>query len=161
MKTLRMILSIGALVLVSAETDGGPSYNLPVGNPPPRYRLVIKDNPTAERFDLTLHSDDSRAICLGQGGWPNQLGNLDWGSQWVKLQSGKKVFKARDWNFGYCDGAECSTRVPPYGTLTGFIGYAEFGDPKEIAVLPKRRLHFDPLLYVCNPEDKGTNKTSK
>jgi hypothetical protein len=150
------------LILALSISDGCAQtpFQLPVGNPPPRYRLVIKDNPTAERFELTLHSEDSRAICLGQGGWPNRLGQTHWGSQWVKLESNNRVFPARDWNFGSCDGAECATRVPPYGKLTGFIGYAEFGNPKDIAVLPERRLHFDPLLYVCNPDDKVTDKKS-
>jgi hypothetical protein len=142
------ILSIAAFAL-TADGSGSPSYDLPVGNPPPRYRLVIKDNPAAARYELTLHSFDSRVICLDRGSWPNQAGHIDWGSQWVKVQSQKRAFPARDWNFGSCEGKGCTIKVPAQGKLVGVIGYSEFGDPKEIAALSKRRLHFDPLVAVC------------
>ena len=148
MRTLG-IIAVGALALVAVDSNGTPSYNLPVGNPPPRYRLVIKDNPTAARFELTLHSLDQRIICLDRASWPNPGGHIDWGSQWVKLQCKNRFFPARDWNFGSCEGEGCSIRVPAQGKLVGFIGYSEFGDPKEIAALPKRRLHFNPLVSVC------------
>lgn len=142
------ILSVAVLAL-AANGDDTPSYNLPVGNPPPRYRLDIKDNPAAERFELTLRSLDHRMICLARGSWPNQGGHIDWGSQWVRVQSKNRSFPARDWNFGSCEGDDCTLRVPAQGKLVGFIGYSEFGDPKEIAALPKRRVHFNPLVFVC------------
>jgi hypothetical protein len=142
------ILSVAALALTANGNDTF-SYKLPVGNPPPRYRLVIKDNPAAGRFELTMHSRDHRMICLDRGSWPNQDGHIDWGSQWVKVQSKKRSFPARDWNFGSCEGEECTIRVPAQGKLVGFIRYSEFGDPKEIAALPKRRVHFNPLVFVC------------
>jgi hypothetical protein len=127
------------------------SLHLDVGRPPPRYRLRIKDNPAGMRFDLTLISYDDRPICLSRGGWPDGLGHVDWGSQWVKLRSKGHLLQARDWNFGFCEGDDCSHRVAPKGILTGFIGYAEFGNPKEIAALPSRHLLFDTTPYVCRP----------
>ena len=140
------IFWIFVLAHFAAGQASVPTFN--VGHPPPRYRFVIKDNPNFARFDLTLRSLDRRTICLGQGGWPSPNGNVDWGSQWVKLQSNSELFPARYWNFGTCAG-DCSTHVAPHRTLSGFIGYAEFGDPKKIAALPNRKLHFDPIVYVC------------
>jgi hypothetical protein len=140
------ILGLFVLALFAGSEGSVPTFN--VGHPPPRYRLVIKDNPTLARFDLTLRSLDRRTICLGGGGWPSPNGNVDWGSQWVKLQSNSDFLPARDWNFGICFG-DCSIHVAPHGKLSGFIGYAEFGDPKKITALPNRKLHFDPIVYVC------------
>ena len=142
------ILSVAVFAL-AANGSGTPSYDLPVENPPARYRLMIKDNPTAARFELTLHSLDRRMLCLERTKWPDQAGHIDWGSQWVKVQSKNRIFPARDWNFGSCEGEDCTIRLPAQGKLVGFIGYSEFGDPKKIAALPKRRLHFNPFVPVC------------
>jgi hypothetical protein len=148
MKLLSVIVSLvcGATLSCCAEQ---PLDRSPFGNPPPQFRIVIKDDPIEMRFNLTLISSDNRPLCVSVGGWPDGLGHVDWGSSWVKLNSKGRIFPARDWNFGYCEGDNCSHRVAAKGTLTGFIGYAEFGDPKEIAALPERRLLFDTTAYVC------------
>lgn len=137
-----------------------PPNDLALGNPPPQYQIVIKDNPAETRFDLTLISADDRPLCVSGGGWPDGLGHVDWGSSWVKLSSKSRIFPARDWDFGYCEGKDCSHRVGPKGTLTGFIGYAEFGDPKEISALPDRRLLFETSAYVCPHEQAQRSEFS-
>jgi hypothetical protein len=132
---------------------GDPVFHFDVGTPPPRYRVIIKDNPSELRFELTLISYDDRPICLGYGGWPNSSGQIHWGSEWVKLESNGRFIPVHDENFGYCEGSKCTIHVPPHKRLTGFIGYREFGEVEQISRLPDRQLHFDPLVYVCRPPE--------
>lgn len=146
------LLAGACLQTAAPQSSAKTPTPLDVGNPPPRYHLIVKDNRALARFEVTLVSRDSRIICLGRGGWPDESGHVDWGSQWVKLKSNRRSFPARDWNFGYCEGTDCTIRVQPRSKLTGFIGYAEFGDPQKIAVLRFRHLDFDPLVYVCRPQ---------
>lgn len=153
MKLVHAIAVLAGWATLSCCAEERPDRFL-FGNPPPRYRVEIKDNPTEKRFDLTLISSDKRPLCVSAGGWPNGVGNVSWGSSWVKLESKGRIFPARDWDFGYCEGGDCSHRIAPEGTLSGFIGYAEFGDPKEIAALPERRIFFDTAAYVCPPRSR-------
>lgn len=120
-----------------------------LGSQPPRYRIVIRDDPLRARFALEFVSLDDRTLCLSYRAWPNALGTVEGGSQWVKLKSSKGILRPRDWINSTCDGDDCTIRVPPNGTLTGFIGYAEFGDSKKVAALPNRRLEFAPLPHIC------------
>jgi hypothetical protein len=112
-----------------------------------RYRVNIIDDPKEKRFIVVLKSLDDRSLCLGVGQWPNHVGQLDFGSSWVQLKSAAKSFRPRDTNFGYCP--DCEIRVAPRKELKGFINYAEFGDPRAIAALPERQLHFPVVAWVC------------
>lgn len=148
MKLLHVIPILASLAPLSCSGDK-PSDRLLFGDPPPRYQVVIKDNPNERRFDLTLISSDQRPLCVSIGSWPDGLGHVSWGSSWVKLKSKGGILSARDWDFGVCEGKDCSHRIAPKGTLTGFVGYAEFGNPKDIAALPERQLVFETTAYVC------------
>lgn len=163
-----IVLALVSLATTPALCGSDTAYlvadHSQLDHPPPQYRLVIKDSPAEKRFDLTLISSDDRSLCVSVGGWPDGLGHVDWGSSWVKLSSESRIFPARDWNLGYCEGNDCSHRIKANGTLTGFIGYAEFGNPKEIAALPDRRLLFETTAYACPNEmaerSHSSNSTS-
>lgn len=148
---MKLFRVISILVYQAVVSLGGDhhSFHLNLDDPPARYRLVIKDNPAGMRFDLTLISYDNRSLCVSGGGWPKGWAKSIWGSRWVKIQSKARSFPARDWDFEVCEGDDCSHRVAPHGRLSGFIGYAEFGNPKEIAALPGRPLLFETTAYVC------------
>lgn len=123
-------------------------------NPPsPQFRLVITDHPRESRFVVNLISLDNRALCLGVDQWPNEQGQLDTGSKRATLKSTEGAYPARNENFGYCVGQACIIRVPPGSTLTGFIGYREFGDPATIARLSKRQLVFPVSTWICRAND--------
>jgi hypothetical protein len=80
-----------------------------VGPPPPRYQLLIQDNPANRRFNVVLLSHDDRPVCISHGGWPDALGPVDWYGRDVKIESLQRSFPARDWDFGYCPRSECTT----------------------------------------------------
>ena len=115
----------------------------------PLIRIEVIDRPSEKRFVVTLRSKDKRPLCLGIDQWPNRSGQLDTGSKRARLESAAGTFPARDENFGFCVGEECVIHVAPGASLTGFIGYAEFGPPAKIAALPRRRLHFPVTTWVC------------
>ena len=130
----------------------------PLGNErvsvPPRYQLEIVDRPLQRRFVVTLRSLDSRPLCLDIENWPNQFGQLHYASSWVKVGSPEGIYPARDKNLGYCLG-ECTIRIAPKSALTGFIRYAEFGDPSAIAALSQRYLQVVVALRVCRRQERG------
>jgi len=147
---LPRIFLVSALALPTFPCNANEPLSIDGGHPPLRYQFVIQDNPAALRFDLVIFSHDDRPICISHGGWPNEAGHVDWGSQDVKVESHGRTLAARDWDFGYCIG-DCTTRIPPHGTLKGFINYEEFGDPKQIAELPDKKLVYTILPHLCAP----------
>lgn len=145
--------------LMSSPCAAKEPFPIDVGHPPPRYQFIIQDNPANLRFDLVILSHDDRPICISHGGWPDESGHVDWGSQDVKVESLQRSFPARDWDFGYCENGECTTQIPPHSTLRGFINYEEFGNPKEIAGLPDRRLIFETTPHLCSRNKRSPAET--
>lgn len=154
---VRRIILVSVLAPLTFPCLASEPLAIDVGHPPPRYQFVIQDNPAARRFDLIIFSYDDRPICISYGGWPNEVGRVDWGSHDVKVKSQGKTFTARDWDFGYCMG-DCMTRIPPHGTLKGFINYEEFGDPKQLAELPDKKLEYETLPHLCTPPARPEEK---
>lgn len=115
-----------------------------------RYHLRIDDSPEHRCFVLSLESADKRTLCIHRQGWPSVFGELHFGSTWVTLISSEGTFRARDTNFGFCEGGpSCVLMIPPGGVLIGIIGYEQFGDPERIAKLSHRRLRFPVSPFVC------------
>ncbi len=115
-----------------------------------RYRFQVTDRPDQQRFVLTLRSADKRPICIYRDNWPNGFGQVNLGAMRVTLKSSEGEIRAHDTNFGFCAGdASCYIRILPGGTLTGFIGYEQFGKPKTIAKLARRELRFRVSPIVC------------
>jgi hypothetical protein len=134
------------------------SCSVPVGSErapvPPRYQLEIRDRPQQKKFLLTLRSLDDRPLCLDIEDWPNGSGQLHFGSSWVKLALPEGIHPARDENFGYCLGG-CTIHIAPGSALTGYIGYAAFGEPAAIAALSQRHLQFVVSPRVCRRIERG------
>jgi hypothetical protein len=138
-----LIASIAALVWVVPA-------DLRSEEAPARYGLTIRDLPSAKQFELTLRSLDHRPICVEIRRWPNRFGRVHFGSHWVILHTGKGIYPAINENFGRCVGPGCIIHIAPGKTLTGFIRYSAFGNEKQIAALPSRRLQVDVEPVVCS-----------
>ncbi len=136
-----------AIVAAGTFVSGATVYSS-FASSPPRYTLEIKDQPRQKRFVLALRSSDDRTLCIDVEDWPNRFGRVHFGGSSVRLETPKKMFPARDFNFGYCLG-NCSIYIRPRSVLTGFIGYAEFGPPSLIAGLTHRQLHFEVSPRIC------------
>jgi hypothetical protein len=145
---LAIVCSYAAISAIAGQHDSAP----------PRYRIDIVDRPEEKRFLIVLKSLDDRSLCLGIGQWPNEFGQLDFGSTWVALKSAGDTYRPRDTNFGYCPG--CEIRIAPRSELRGFIGYAEFADPATIAALPKRHLHFPVTAWICKKQNRARAASS-
>ena len=117
-----------------------------------RFHFDITDRPDEKRFVLSLKSLDDRPLCIYVEKWPNQKGQLHFGSRWVKLKSPNGTYPAKDENFGYCvdeHGKHCLIYIAPRSTLNGFIGYEQFGNPAVIEKLSRRQLDFPVSPSVC------------
>lgn len=148
MKTVWLVTIFSVGCFAMSTISGTPEIKSQEGF---RFRLEIRDHPELARFDLILRSLDDRPFCIEFQQWPNELGQVDTGSQRAHLRSGKHVYAARDENFGYCPA--CVIKLPPKSTLRGFIAYKEFGKPSTIAALPSRRLDFTVTPIACTTQD--------
>lgn len=126
-----------------------PFASLARQNSPPRYRLTIKDVPSARQFKLTLTSLDDRPICLHIQQWPNQRGEVHFGASWVVLHSAGGLYRARDTNSGRCVGPKCIIHIAPKGVLRGIISYSVFGSAVDVIALKNRRLQVDVQPRLC------------
>jgi hypothetical protein len=114
-----------------------------LAEPSPLFTFKITDQPQQLRFVISLRSSDKRPICIYRHMWPNAMGQLHFGSTWVRLESAQGAFAARDSNFGFCGGGpNCFLRIDPGDVLRGYIGYEQFGKPRTIARLKRRKLVF-------------------
>lgn len=129
-----------------------PAKNALCGNTQgPRYELAITDRPAEKRFQLKVTSHDRRRICLELRRWPNEIGRVHYGRDWLILHTAEGIYPAIDENFGRCVGSGCTIHIEPLGTLEGFIAYSAFGSEKKIARLTHRRLKMDMNPWVCAP----------
>jgi len=147
MNALRPLALLSTALLAGCSTQ--PVIISQNPTPHARYHLTVSDRSDLRRFVLTLKSFDDRPLCLNVNQWPNYFGQLHFGSTWVTLVSTEGKYPARDENFGTCIGPTCVIHIAPGSTLTGFIGYREFGSPAKIAGLSRRQLHVVVSPSVC------------
>lgn len=116
---------------------------------PAKFKLVTSVNDALARFDLRLVSRDYRPLCLTAEQWPSRQGKVESGGTRAVLRVKDQDLPAKDTNFGYCPGGCGELRIEPGKDLSGFIGYAEFGDEEAIASMTDKTLKFDVEPYVC------------
>jgi len=122
----------------------------PTPLPPDAYRLDISDNPAARRFDVVLHSRHDRALCVDRDGWPTSNGTLFVENDDVYLETSAGPHRIKSpFSSVYCPGGCGKWEIRPGEALTGFFGYAAFGDADEIAADARRRLHFSVSPSLC------------
>lgn len=127
----------------------------------PSYDLVVFDNVDQSRFDLTFSSSESKPLCFEVEKWPNDRGEVSAGSYRAKMVYRDGTLSAKDANFGFCPGGCGIIVVLPGETLTGFIPYAEFGDPKEIEGLPDRRLEYHFVPRFCTSTELRNHRAAQ
>jgi hypothetical protein len=111
------------------------------------FTLHIADNPSRNRFDLTLHAGSSR-VCVAYTSWPNREGHLDTGAlAHVVTDAGR--FPAQDYNFGTCIGPDCMIRIEAGERIQAFIPYAEFPSEAAVASSSRRALEFSIDPRIC------------
>ena len=110
---------------------------------PDAYRLEIRDNPAARRFDVVLYSRHDRALCVSSDSWPLSIGTLRAENTGVYLETPSGILPLQGQFVSvYCPGGCGEVRVEPGATLSGFFAYSAFGDADRIAADASRRLHY-------------------
>lgn len=117
-------------------------------NARPNKEIIIIDNSTLKKFEVTLISNDLKTICIYGDGWISDSGQIyNDGTNGV-IYSTKGKFPAKSHNYGYCKG-DCYIKIPAKGRLSGSIPYSEFGDESQIAALPDKELQFAVYVNYC------------
>lgn len=117
---------------------------------PDAYRLEIRDNPAARRFDVVLYSHHGRALCVGRDSWPTSTGTLfvENADVYLQISAGPRPIKSPFVSV-YCPGGCGEQTIKPGEALTGFFAYSAFGDADEIAADASRRLHYALAPHAC------------
>lgn len=123
------------------------------------YTLIIKDNPQAARFDLTLRSRTNRSLCLSYGDWPysgkdHPAGSLNFQSEYVYVEAGGKKFPIETTNFGYRIYPKDkplgqSHIIKPNEELSGAIPYSRFKGGFDLTLHQSRFLVFSSFPVYC------------
>ena len=135
-----------------AGTDGvaGVLRNTLPASAAEKFRLDIFDNADARRFEITLTSLDTRAMCVSAENWPNDIGGFDVSQESTYLQvDAQALVPSSSFSSMYCPGGCGEHRIAPRATLRRTINYATFGDPGTIAASPSKLLHFVAMPYYC------------
>jgi hypothetical protein len=86
-------------------------------------------------------------MCISPSFWPNAAGKIHQNGDEVFLRAGASRYALKAFNTGYCVG-DCSLRVQPGDTLTGWLAYDEFELPLS-AQAEGKTLEFQPKAYAC------------
>jgi hypothetical protein len=136
--SLSRIGSIPALLLLGcAHADAPISFD-----------LAIMDRPHQSAFEITLTSRSSRSFCFSPEFWPNPAGWLSAGSETAFVTIDGVNFPTRQFNQGYCPGADCWVKVRPGQTISGRLRYETFDLPAGLDDATMM-LHFAPLAFPC------------
>jgi hypothetical protein len=121
---------------------------------PPMFNIESRDVIGEDRFELTLQSQDKRAICLDVQNWPNDLGGVHYGADFVQIVHNRGVLPIRDLNLGYCSDGCGVIVIPPGSTIRGSLTYAEFGSVAQVRALEGRVLEYSLSPRLCTRQDK-------
>jgi len=137
-----MLLGLAALLASCATPFQRP--------PAEKFRLDIVDNADARRFEITLTSLDTRAMCVSAENWPNDIGGFVVSQESTYLQvDAQALAPSSSFSSVYCPGGCGEHRIAPNATLRRTINYATFGDAATIAASPSKVLHFVATPYYC------------
>lgn len=109
---------------------------------------AIVDRPDKVMFDLSYTNQSKYGLCLSEGNWPNSAGMLGHARGLATLIVAERRFPIGAFNTGYCPGEECTVRIEPGATITGFLLYENFSLPESLRYQPKR-LEILLRAYVC------------
>ncbi len=137
-----MLLGLAALLASCATPFQRP--------PAEKFRLEIFDNADARRFEITLTSLETRAMCVSAENWPDDIGGFVVSQESTYLQiDAQALLPSSSFSSVYCPGGCGEHRIGPNATLRRTINYATFGDAATIAASPSKVLHFVATPYYC------------
>jgi len=138
----------GSLLLVSMALAACATPAAIRWTPADDYALVITDNSGMQRFEVTLTSSASTAICLSKEAWPS-AGALPAGFDGAKLALSSGTVDLLPTGSAYCPGGCGEVRIEPGRQVLGHIPYSAFGDAASIAAEGTRSLIFQVHPYQC------------
>lgn len=115
------------------------------------YKLKVADNSEARRFDVSLESGNTRALCISIENWPNQSGyfTIEKGDTFVQVGTNRFLAKSGLMS-AYCPGGCGEHRIEPNGSLRGFISYEAFDNSEKLSTESKKHLNFPVTPYYCH-----------
>ncbi|MFE3970181.1 MULTISPECIES: hypothetical protein [unclassified Stenotrophomonas] len=114
------------------------------------YRVDVVDRAEERRFDVSLVSNDDRALCVSKESWPDATGGFSVARDDTFVLAGGDRLQARSGLMSaYCPGGCGEHRVEPHGALRGFISYEAFAGSKVLAGEGRKELHFSVSPYYC------------
>ena len=97
------------------------------------FELIFTDQPPIFRIALINKSD--QPICIQSETWPNVFGDVGFGSDYLSVEIGSRVYPIRDKNLGACAG--CVIKIMPDEELVSDVPYINFEFPEELYVSEK------------------------
>lgn len=145
MNAVGAFLSAGAMLTLLTACVSAPQRPSEEG-----FSLDVVDNAAEQRFDLTLVSHDAKPLCIQMEAWPSQSGLMPTQNFAAVLigQQGEWLSES-DMFSAYCPGGCGEHRIEPNSQLKGFIAYRAFGDPRQVAEMPEKRLRFSVKPFYC------------
>jgi len=128
------------------------TFNSSVADPP-KYAFVVEDNPTLQRFDVKLVSNDSRKLCLTSEDWPSSYGDVSDGDIRLMLTYEGGSVKGKMFSFGYAPHGFSSYVIEKRSPLIGIISYASFDSSVQITQLPNKSLQLMLDVGVCTRQE--------
>jgi len=144
MKTFTIAFVVAVVLHVAARATTVPA---------PKFAQIDKDyelswsqNDDKGEFAITLKSTSKSRLCISVDDWPDRSGQISGGGARSSIKADNFSAASVDTNFGFCVGKLCTITIAPYGSISGVIGYKEFGDSSYI-----KSLHNKQLTYVISP----------
>ncbi|RTQ83420.1 MULTISPECIES: hypothetical protein [Stenotrophomonas] len=109
----------------------------------------MTDNPTQQRFDLTLTSKATEPLCLSREAWPADNA-VPAGFDGATLTTSHGKQELLPTGSAYCPGGCGEVRVEPGQAVRGALPYSAFGDAAAIAADTTRTLTFEVHPFVCS-----------
>lgn len=144
----RIAFSLAFALAVTSGVAAHAGAKMPVAGKD--FDVVTRDNPAAQRFELTFTSHAKRPICLAPEQWPNQAGKIDWARDSVAVRVGTAHFPLSDWNGGYCVGGCVVAKVRRGESVNGFIPYKDFEGFGAEQYQARKELVFPPSAFWCS-----------
>lgn len=138
--------TISALILLaSCATHQGNG----LAEPPAKFSVESADLPAREAFELVLRSEDDRRICVDVERWPNEVGAVHFGADFLRIVHDQGSTPAKEWNLGFCPGGCGVISLEPKREIRAIVPYAQFGDVEYIASLKNKKLVYELSPILC------------
>lgn len=95
---------------------------------------IIVDNPSGQKFEISIENRSGQDLCVGYSDWPNSAGLV--GQLYpIYVDIGQNTYQQDRYATGTCyqiDEYVCSHRIESGTTLSGAVPYQTFDIPSEL-----------------------------